>query len=107
MEDIIVNKYTILHLLAAHSWLVVGLALVVLVVLLVPYDVVTTTRSGRRLHIRALLWTWERTPNYTRLRMLGLLCLQRAMLRGLRWLWGQVKGRVLAGIADMLRRWLG
>jgi hypothetical protein len=99
------KEYTILTLLAAHVWLIASLALVALIILLVPYDVITINRAGRHRQIRALLWIWERTPTYTRLYMLGLLHLQRALLCGLHWLWRQAQGGILAGIADMLRRW--
>ncbi len=75
--------------------------LVALIVLLVPHDLVMVNRSGQYCRVRALLWIWERTPNYTQLHMFGLLYLQRALLHGLYWLLRQVKGRFPARIADM------
>lgn len=100
------SEYIMLNIMAQHPWLAVAAALLVLIVLLAPHDIDDDTRAGRR-RIRALLWTWERSPGHTRLRLPGLLRLQRALLRGLRWTWAQLRERVLAGIADMLRRWLG
>jgi len=47
--------------------------------------------------------TWER-PHYTRLHLPALRRLQRTLLGGLRGVWGVVRERVRAGLADMLRR---
>ncbi len=47
--------------------------------------------------------TWER-PHYTRLHLQALRRLQRTLLGGLRGVWGVVRERVRAGLADMLRR---
>jgi hypothetical protein len=51
--------------------------------------------------------TWERRPHYSRLHLPRLRRLQRALLGGLRRIWALVPERFVAGIADMLRRWLG
>jgi hypothetical protein len=98
------SEYTMLNIVAGHPWLVALAVLLALIVLLVPHDVVRDVHGYR---VRALLWTLERSPGYTRLRLPGLLRLQRALLRGVGGIWRQIRGRVLAGVADMLRRWLG
>jgi len=46
--------------------------------------------------------TWE--PPLTRLHLRALRRLLRTLLRGLRRVWGVIRERVRAGLADMLRR---
>ena len=103
-----IGEYSILAAIAERPWLVVGLALIVLGILLIPYDIVNNSRGRIRRHqIRALLWAWESQPSYTRLYLPGLLLLQRALLRGLRAVSDLICERILAGIANILRRWIG
>jgi|SRR6185295_5242245 len=98
------SEYSILIVLAEYRWLVAGLTLLIL---LIPYEILNDTRGGIcRLHIRTLLWSYERRPGYSRLYVPGLLRLQRLLLRGLRESWGLVRERFLAGIVELLRRWL-
>ncbi len=103
-----IEQYSTMTALAGHPWLVGGVTLLVIILLLVPFELVNDTRSGfRRRSIHALLWRWEQQPGYSRLYLHGLLRLQQAILRGLDWLWDKVRSHFLAGIIDMLRRWLG
>jgi hypothetical protein len=100
------HEYSIAWLIV-HPWLVGATVSLVLIVLMVPYEIVSDSRSGQaHRRVSALLWAWEQAPGYIRLSMPGMLRLQQATLRVLAWLWIQMRERFLAGLRDLLRRWL-
>jgi hypothetical protein len=89
-----------------HPWIVVVFVLV-LVILLLPYEVVHFTRAGRVYHRwLGLLWSWERGPKTMRLRLSGLLRLQRALLKLIQWIWQQYRDQLWRGIREMLKQWI-
>jgi hypothetical protein len=64
-----VYQYSTACIILSHLRIVV-----VLVILLLPYEIVHFTQAGRTYrHWRALLWSWERGPRHARLRLNGLL----------------------------------
>ena len=103
-----IGEYNILTTLAEYPWLAVGLMLLMLGFLLLPYDLIDDRRDGiRQREIHAILWSWKEQPDYSRLHLSGLRLLQRALLESLHMIWKLARVRFVGGISDMLRRWLG
>jgi hypothetical protein len=100
-------KYSIECWMLQHPWVVVVTAILILLVLLLPYDVTRIVRTGKvYVRCQALLWSWERGPRRTRLVMHGLLQLQRALLKAMQWAWVQYRDRLWAGVREMIKKWL-
>ena len=102
-----IREYSTLHILMQHPWLWGLTAVVGVILLLLPYEIINHTRSGKHWRVRAVFWDLEYRPGYTRLHIAGLRHLQLWLLVSLRWVGLQVWDRYLAGVQDLLRRWLG
>lgn len=98
-------EYITVSCLTEHPWLTGG---IVLLILLLPYDVRTITRSGYTCRVwRAATWQWEQRRGSWHLQLHGLHHIQEILLGLIGWLWHQSRGEILKRLLEYFRDWLG